>query len=574
MADIVGGSIVWNLDANLDKLNSGLDSAEQKVNSLKGKMKEAGGGSRVFAAGLAVVGAATVAFGVSSVNAFNEAQMAQTKLATNLLNVKGNTMANVDALSDLATHLQSVGVIQDDTIKAGMSQLATFNLQGKTIATLTPKITDMVAQLKGHNATAEDMVAINNLVGKVMTGNVGALSRYGVTLDDNQAKLLKQGTESERAAVLTQVLAQNYGKVNEALRNTPQGQITAFKNTFNDFQEKVGEAILKGLTPFVKGLNDLMKSMGGPEGMMRKFNGAIDLIVANLPIIAGLIIGGLTPAVFGLASGFIALMGPLVPFIVAGVVIGALIKLLNDRFDLFGKGLPILIGILAGVGGVIAVTLVPAFIGWAIAAGSAAIATIIAMAPLILLGLAIAAVVAIIVWLAMNWDSVFKTIVSIVKDAYNWIKGTFDGIVNAAKGLPNAVWNAISSVKDFLIKPFVDAWNFIKGIIDKIRNELDRINPFHRESPSLVDNVTRGLSVIKDQFSSLGDIDISPIAHTFIQPDFSAQAPMNVLGNNGAQGSPAPAIAPQTNIYIEEVNNMQTIEALRRELGFKQGLTK
>lgn len=112
--------------------------------------------------------------------------MASKKLETNLLNVKGNTLGNVKAIEKLAATLQKKGVIDDDAIIAGASQLATFNLQGKTIQKLTPKIADMVAQLKGHNATAEDMVKVNNLIGKVMTGNVGALSKYGVTLSDTQ----------------------------------------------------------------------------------------------------------------------------------------------------------------------------------------------------------------------------------------------------------------------------------------------------------------------------------------------------------------------------------------------------
>ncbi len=226
--------------------------------------------AKVAAIAVAAVGVATVAFAKKSVDAYNAATEAQTKLSTNLLNVKGNTEETVQSLSKLANQLQKVGVIEDDVIKAGMSQLATFNLQGATIEKLTPKITDMVAQLKGHNATAEDMVAINNLVGKVMNGNVGALSRYGVTLNETQALMLKNGTEAEKAATLVEVLGQNYGEVNKALRNTPQGRITALKNEFGDFQELVGEFTLKTLNPVVEALDQWLVSVGGVEGAFDK----------------------------------------------------------------------------------------------------------------------------------------------------------------------------------------------------------------------------------------------------------------------------------------------------------------
>lgn len=580
MADVVGGTIVWNLDAITKGLEDGLNKASDKLDGMKGKMQAAERGSQAFAAGLAVVGAAAVGFGISSVNAFNAAEVAQTKLATNLLNVKGNTMANVDALSKLASQLQNVGVIEDDVIKAGMSQLATFNLQGDTIAKLTPKITDMVAQMKGHNATAEDMVGINNLVGKVMTGNVGALSRYGVTLSEAQAALLKNGNETERANVLNEVLAQNYGKVNEALRNTPQGQITAFKNAFGDFQEVVGGAILNGLTPFIKGLNDLMAGMGGPEEMFRKLSAAMKPIADNLPIVIGLIIGGLTPALYGLASGFIAVMAPLVPFLLIGAAVGLAVKLLIDAFggwdnmmkaiqptiqmlsDIFNKWI---LPPLKDIWSMISTQLIPALVDlWNVV--SPILIPVLKVLGTILGVTIIASIVAVI-----NIIKLFVAIITGVVSTVAWVATNVANIIGA---IPNAVNAAVSRVRDFLIKPFQDAWNFIKGIIDRIRNELDRINPFHRESPSLVDNVTRGLGIIKDQFSSLGEISLDPIAHVFDVPDFAMAQPASPFTQTSAGSSSAPGAKGDVKIYIDHVNDMQDVQALGREMGFRQSLIK
>ena len=205
--------------------------------------------ARSVAIGFAGMSVAVGAFGKASVSAYSEALQAQTKLSTNLLNVKGNTDANVKSIQKLAGALQKKGVIEDDAIIAGASQLATFGLQGKTIEKLTPKIADMAAQMKGTNATSEDMVKVNNLVGKVMTGNVGALSRYGVTLSETQKKMLKNGNEAERASLLVEVLGQNFGKVNEALAKTPEGQLVILKNRFGELKESVGEMLVKALVP-------------------------------------------------------------------------------------------------------------------------------------------------------------------------------------------------------------------------------------------------------------------------------------------------------------------------------------
>lgn len=258
-------------------------------------------GSKAMVAAVAVAGAAAVAFGKSSVDAYFAAAEATQKLSTNLLNVKGNTKANVDELQKLASHLQSVGVIEDDVIKAGMSQLATFNLQSSTIAKLTPKIADMVAQMKGHNATAEDMVGINNLVGKVITGNVGALSRYGVTLSDNQAEMIKNGTEAQKAATIVEVLGQNYGNVNEALRKTPQGMLTALKNDFGDLQEGVGEVIVNAFMPLLTVFNSWMTQVNAAGGLLPYFTQLIEQNKNTVIGIAGAITAMLLPALISWA---------------------------------------------------------------------------------------------------------------------------------------------------------------------------------------------------------------------------------------------------------------------------------
>lgn len=306
-------------------LNQVSDDAKGMGSKLLGALSAAVPGATAIAGATVAAGAAAVAFGVQSVGAYNSAVEASTKLRTNLLNVKGATMEQVTGLEALASQLQAVGVIEDDVIKAGMSQLATFNLQGSTIAALTPKITDMVAQLKGHNATAEDMVTINNLVGKVMTGNVGALSRYGVTLSDNQKQLLEQGNEAQRAAVLNEVLAQNYGKVNEELAKTPQGQLTMLKNAFGDLQEGVGEFIITALSPLIGWFSGLVKEITAAGGIMDWLKAKFEENRVVFIALAGVIGTALVIAAGAGAIALWGLMAPVLPFLAAGAALAVLL---------------------------------------------------------------------------------------------------------------------------------------------------------------------------------------------------------------------------------------------------------
>ena len=166
---------------------------------------------------------------------------AETKLEAVLGNVKsiasGGTAAIQAAkkhLTGVASELQKVGVIGDEVTIAGQQQLATFQLSDKSIATLSTGMTDLLAQQKGLNATQDDAVTIGNLIGKAMSGQTTALSRVGIIMTDAQKKVIKYGTEEEKAAALAEVLKDNVGGVNAALAQTDQGKIKQAQNLYGD----------------------------------------------------------------------------------------------------------------------------------------------------------------------------------------------------------------------------------------------------------------------------------------------------------------------------------------------------
>lgn len=175
---------------------------------------------------------------------------AETKLASVMKNTKGVTDANIQSVKNMASVLQGVGVIGDEVTIAGAQQIATFQLQAKTINKLLPGMTDLLAQQKGLNATQQDAVNVGNMMGKVMNGQVGALSRVGINFTKAQEKVLKYGTETEKAAALAEVLQMNVGGVNAALRATDQGKIQAMTNAWGDMKEVLGMAVLPAIAQY------------------------------------------------------------------------------------------------------------------------------------------------------------------------------------------------------------------------------------------------------------------------------------------------------------------------------------
>lgn len=287
------------------KTKQEMKKAGSAVDQFKKKMKDAGVSMKATAVTIGAVGLTAARSIKGWVDALAEQERAEAQLAQITRQTTQATDDQIQSLKDQAQALQKVGVVGDEVTIAGQAQLATFALQTDTIAKLTPGLLDMAVKQKGVNATQEDMMTISNLLGKVMLGQVGALSRYGVTLDKTQAELIKTGDESERAAVLAEVLAQNFGGVNEAMRDTTEGQLKAASMAWGDFKELLGEAVAPVITAIANGFQRFSEFLQGLNPVFADFVGKVMLGIAALGLLGGplLLLLSFWPA---LTAGFAA----------------------------------------------------------------------------------------------------------------------------------------------------------------------------------------------------------------------------------------------------------------------------
>lgn len=171
---------------------------------------------------------------------------------------------------------------------------------------------------------------------------------------------------------------------------------------------------------------------------------------------------------------FQTLMDTVVPILkdVGDSIRSAFVWLINNK--------PVLVGVLAGITAAVvafAATALPpliiGFINWAAAAAAAAVATLVAAAPFIAIGVAIAAVVAGIIWAYQNFEifrSTIETVVEFVQTAWPLVTGVFmefvgwvvdilSPVIVALGELFAAVWDGIQIAVDI-------ALNLIMGYID------------------------------------------------------------------------------------------------------------
>jgi biopolymer transport protein ExbB/TolQ len=233
-----------------------------------------------------------------------EAEAVTSRLRQILITTGGATNAQVDALLKQAAALEKVGVASRESIVTTQSQLATFDLQADTISALTPAILDYVLAEKGATATSDDFKSMTNGLAQALNGQFGSLTRVGFVLDEDTKKKIANGTESERAAALVEVLNSTYKGFNESLLATPEGRIIALQREFGDLRQELGSVFL----PIAMEISGVIKDRVIPEiqKLVDKFKAlSPETVETGLKVLA-----------------LIGVLGPLL--VVIGKVIGAI----------------------------------------------------------------------------------------------------------------------------------------------------------------------------------------------------------------------------------------------------------
>lgn len=181
---------------------------------------------------------------------------AETKLAEVMRQRMDATDSEVESIKKLASAQQELGVIGDEVQLAGVQQLSTFINQKSSIEALLPAMNNLLAQQKGLSATGQDAVNIGNLMGKAMQGQTAALRRVGITFNAAQEQVLKYGTESQRAAMLAEVITDNVGNMNAELAKTDAGKAKQISNAIGDMKEEVG-SLFESIEPAIVAAGEL-----------------------------------------------------------------------------------------------------------------------------------------------------------------------------------------------------------------------------------------------------------------------------------------------------------------------------
>lgn len=256
--DAAGGFKQLTVDA--EALRKAMSGAVVETKGLNKSMVNLAAFSASFDAATSLVSELTTACR-DLTDAYSVQEEAETKILTVMRQRMSATEEEVQAIKDLCSAQQALGVIGDEVQLAGAQQVATYLTEKGALEALIPAMNDLAAQQKGLNASQSDMVSIANLMGKAMQGQTSALRKVGITFSEAEEKAVKYGTETERAAALARIITNNVGHMNAALAATDAGYLKQIENALGDIKEQAG-AVAKDIMPVLTVFNQLVM-MGG-----------------------------------------------------------------------------------------------------------------------------------------------------------------------------------------------------------------------------------------------------------------------------------------------------------------------
>ena len=242
-----------------DQFTTPLQKATKSVKAMDRQLEKAGNKIKAFgnkvkagmktvakwgAIGFGALTAGAVLFAKQSIDAAKDQVRIEKLLETTMKRTSNASKEQIQAIKDEASALQNVGVVGDEVALAGANQLAVYGLRSNQIKKLMPVLNDMIAKEKGVNGTQEDAIAMAEVIGKAMNGQVKGLQNFGVSLTDAEKKLFKTMKQEQRMEFIVGKLNNKIGGTNKALRETDEGKIANVTMAWGDMKEELGKKLL------------------------------------------------------------------------------------------------------------------------------------------------------------------------------------------------------------------------------------------------------------------------------------------------------------------------------------------
>jgi phage-related protein len=442
-----------NASAAMDKAKA---SAGGLSKSLGGLASVAGG------VGLEHLGEKVLGFGEDALKAAEEAQAAQAQLKTAV----DNTGTSYDSVKEQIQGAIDAGAKYGFAVNDTRFALTELTQETSSSAEALSRLSDIQDLARG---TGMSLANAAKLGGKVTDENVNVFKRYGISVE-------KGATAAE---LFTKIHEKFHGQ-SAAFANTAAGQMERAKIQFEELKVHLGEKLLPIVTKLsevfiekiVPAIGSFIEKVSAGIDDFRTWADNSDLVQDALGKVAD-VLDTVTPK----AQEFIDFL-----------------KDHKTEVEIFA--------------GVIGAVLVVAFTAWAVSAGLAAAATLLALAPVLLIGAALGLLGVAIFEVVQHWDTIKEKTLEVVGFITDFITEHWKLIVLAILGPIGLIVIAVVDHWDAIQNKTVEVFDAIK---DKVMVVVDFVSSFIREHWETISAVFDSalsaiVSVLQFQFETIKTI--------------------------------------------------------------------
>ncbi|RJX40867.1 hypothetical protein D3P09_02255 [Paenibacillus pinisoli] len=433
------------VQSSYTKLHNIIDSTEGEIRNNKKEQErfnkslkdgeKAGDGllGKITAIGATYIGINQMkSFLGTSLAGANDQIRAEQRLQSIMSNVNGMTQDGIELVKQRANELEATTSIAASTGIFGQSQLAEYVYDPSNVSAMTESMYNLATETYGASVSQDQLMQTANLMGKVMMGDINALSRNGFKIDaifsEAEQTLLKTGTEAERAALVIQMIDENLSGLSQAMGETPEGQAIRLANAWGSVTDKIGY----GLMPIISQFSSY--------------------IMDNMPVIESIVM-----TVFGSI------------FSIIQAVMGVAMATATFFVDNWSWIEPILWGIVAAIAAYLIMTK-----GVSAALRIAAIAQALFNAimnanPFVLIATLIIGVITALVLLWQKNDAFAAAMMR----GWNMILNFFDQIPIFFRRIGNGIVNIFQSMR---VKSLEIMESLINGVIDRVNDLIEKLN--------------------------------------------------------------------------------------------------
>ena len=209
----------------------------------------------------------------------------QRELNARMLTVPGQTMATVHTYEAYAEKMERIYKVNHKVTESLGSVLSGAHLQEKTLEKIAPGLLGYAQFVtKKVNPSMEEMATVTKGVLKAFNGVPGGLMRAGIPLTETQKKILKLGTEMQKADLIaTKFKNQGFVTILGGNARSQGGQEADVQNRIERLQVKIGGPLnrlkltwLKTFDHMLPALNNMV-DRGAPK--LEKLVTSIDRLV-------------------------------------------------------------------------------------------------------------------------------------------------------------------------------------------------------------------------------------------------------------------------------------------------------